>query len=85
MKKAETLLNLKEDKVRMFNQDVKVNLSSNGHYAVEIPPQEVYNFDNIENVLIFKKNDDKKKNRSKLVKLHKEFGHASSNNLKSKT
>ena len=82
LKKAETLLNLKEDKVRMFNQDVKVNLSSNGHYAVEILPEEVCNFDNVECVLVFEENDNIKKKRSKLVKLHKQFGHASSNNLK---
>ena len=82
LKKAETVLNLKEDKVRMFDQDIKVNLSSNGHYAVEIVPQEVCNFDNIESVLIFEESDDKKKKRVKLVKLHKQFGHASFNNLK---
>ena len=34
LKKAETLLNLKEDKVKMFNEDVDIHYSSNGHYAI---------------------------------------------------
>ena len=41
LKKAETLLNLKEDKVKMFNEDVDIHYSSNGHYAVRILPEKV--------------------------------------------
>ena len=39
LKKAKTLLNLKE--VKMFNEDVDVHYSSNGHYAVRILPEKV--------------------------------------------
>ena len=58
-------------------------MSTNGHYAVEILPEKVCNFDSIEHCLIFENDDDKYKKRSKLVKLHKQFGHTAPNNLKS--
>ena len=83
LKKAETLLNLKEDKVKMFNEDIDVHYSSNGHYAVRILPEKVCNFNDGEHVLIFENDDSIKKKKAKLIKLHKQFGHASSNNLKS--
>ena len=67
----------------MFNENINICLSSNGHYAVEILPKKVCNFDNIEQVLIFEDDDNNKKKQSKLTKLHNQFGHASSNNLKS--
>ena len=35
----QTVLNLKEDRLRMFNEDIDMCLSSNGHYAVEILPK----------------------------------------------
>ena len=82
LKKAETL-NLKEGKVKMFNEDVDIHYSSNGHYAVRILPEKVFNFNDIEHVLIFENDDSIKKKKEKLIKLHKQFGHASSNNLKS--
>ena len=62
---------------------IYVCMSTNGHYAVEILPEKVFNFDSIEQCLIFETNDDKYKKHSKLVKLHKQFGHAAPNNLKS--
>ena len=40
-------------------------------------------FNDIENVLIFENDDSIKKKKAKLIKLHKQFGHASANNLKS--
>ena len=42
----------------------------------------VCNYDSIEHVLIFEDNDNNKKKKSKLIKLHKQSGDASSNNLK---
>ena len=50
---------------------------------MEILPKKLCNFDNIEHVLIFEGDDNNKKRHSKLIKLHKQFRHASSNNLKS--
>ena len=75
MKKAGTVLNLQND-IEMFNEDME----SNGHYAINILPDEAWNFDNIEQVLIFEDESDKSKIQ-KITKLHKQFGHASSRNL----
>ena len=48
LKKVDTYKNIKEDKVRMFDQDINVCMSSNGHYAVKILPEKVSNLDSIE-------------------------------------
>ena len=34
----------------MFNEDMEVTTSNNGHYAISILPDETFNFDNIEQV-----------------------------------
>lgn len=39
LKKAQTVLNLKEDRLRMFNEDIDICLPSNRHYTVEILPK----------------------------------------------
>ena len=48
LKKAGTRLNLQNDNNKMFNEDVEVTTSNNGHYAINILPDEIYNFDNVE-------------------------------------
>ena len=35
-KKADTYLNIKDDKIKMFDEDIDVCVSTNGHYAVNI-------------------------------------------------
>ena len=40
----QTVLNLKEDRLRMSNEDIDMCLSSNGHYAVEILPKKSMQF-----------------------------------------
>ena len=77
LKKADTCINTKDEKFQMLGQDINVCMSTNGHYAVEILPKNICNFDSIEHCLIFEIDDDKCKKRSKLAKLHKQFGHAS--------
>ena len=66
---------------RMFDQGVDVSMSTNGHYAVEIIPEKACNFDN--HCLIFETDDDINLKHSKLLKLHKHFGDAYINHLKS--
>ena len=34
LKKADTYINIKDDKVQMFDQDINVCMSTNGHHAV---------------------------------------------------
>lgn len=70
LKKAHTLLDLKEHIVRTFKQDVKIFLSSRGHYAAKILPHQVYNFDTIEHVLISVYDDEDEKKHIKLIKFY---------------
>ena len=81
LKKAGTVLNLQNDNIKMFNEDVEVTTSNNGHYAINILPDEICNFDDIEQVLIFEDDETEKSKIQKVIKLHKQFGHASSRNL----
>ena len=81
MKKAGTELKLQNDSIKMFNEDMEVTASNNGHYAINILPDETCNFDNIEEVLIFEEDESDKSKIQKIIKLHKQFGHASSKDL----
>ena len=81
LKKADTVLNIKNDTTKMFGQNIPIESSFNGHYSISILPEITSNFDDIEQVLIFEENETVEEKRKKLTKLHKQFGHASSNNL----
>ena len=65
----------------MFNEDVDITTSYNGHYAISLLPEESCNFNEIEQVLIFEEDETDKSKFQKTVKLHKQFGHASAKNL----
>ena len=41
----------------MFNQDIEVTTSNNRHYAVSILPDKTCNFENTEQVLIFREDE----------------------------
>ena len=55
LQKAHTVLDLKNDKVKMFNKNVDFKLSTNGHDAVNILPNNVSNFQETEQILILEK------------------------------
>ena len=65
----------------MFNQKIQTENSFNSHYSMSILPDLTSNFDEIEEVLIFEDNDTLESKQKKVKKLHRQFGHASSNNL----
>ena len=65
----------------MFNEDMEMATSGNGHYAINILPDETCNFDNIEQVLVIEEDEVDKSEIQKIIKLHKQIGHASSRNL----
>ena len=81
LKKADTVLNIKNDTIKMFGQNIPIESSFNGHYSISILPEITSNFDDIEQVLIFEESETVEEKRKKLTKLHKQFGHASGNNL----
>ena len=57
LKKADTVLNIKNDKIKMFGQNIPVESCFNGHYFISILPEIMSNFDDTEQVLIFKENE----------------------------
>ena len=56
-------------------------MSSNGHYAVKVIPEKTLHFYQIEKVLIFEECDDQAM-KNKIEKLHRQFGHATSENMR---
>ena len=81
LKKAHTVLNIKNDKIKIFGQNIPVEPSFNGHYSISILPEITSDFDDIKRVLILKENETIEEKRKKLTKLHKQFGHVSISNL----
>ena len=82
LKKAGTILNMQSDKAVMFDQDIQLHLSTNGHYAVEIFPKNEVNSNKCENVLMFDINTSQQSKIKCMDKRHKQFGHASAENLR---
>ena len=83
LKKVETVLNLKNDNIKMFNEDVDITTLFNGHGAIKILLDETCNFDDTEKVLIFQEDETDKSKFYKIITLHNQFGYASENNLES--
>lgn len=105
MKRAGTVLDMENDKALMFNQPVKLDFTSSGHYCVNIMDRkdktiqsddqilvaaedtsneqmfedEEYECD--EEILTISENMNKAEKQKMLVKLHRQFGHASSDRL----
>ena len=63
-----TFHSVKAWRVRMFDLNINVIMSTNGPYAVDILPEKEWNFDLIENCLIFETDDDQHKKNSKTSK-----------------
>ena len=85
LKKANTVLNVSNNEIKVFNQKIQTKNSFNGHYSISMLSDPTSNFEEIEEVLIFfEDNDTLESKQKKVKKLHRQFGHAPSNNLKCK-
>lgn len=81
LKDSESQLDLKNDIVTMFDEHLKLETTSNGHYYINLLPTEdlpragadVFSAIDIE---------EKLTNKKDLIRLHRQFGHASSEKLK---
>ena len=84
LKRAGTILDLNKDKAIMFAKPVNLNFTSSGHYCIDICKDQNSYQDCMESVLkldeIENMNYDEKKKT--LLKLHRQFGHASADKLK---
>ena len=84
LKRAQTVIDLNSDKVSMFGKQVEIQLTSSGHYCVNILNAEdksKLEVDFKEVVLITSNTATKQNKRDILLKLHIQFGHPSSNRL----
>ena len=82
LKKANTLTDLQNDKVTMFDEDIDIQLSSNGYYAIDILPTDTCSFNDINEVLIFENFRSEFEKIKVLTKIHKQFAHASIENMR---
>ena len=82
LKKANTSIDLQNDKVTMFEEDIDIKLSSNGHYATDILPTDIYSFNDVNEVLIFENYRSEFEKIKVLTKAHKQFRHASIENMR---
>ena len=81
LKKAGACLDLKNDKALMFGQEIQLQLTSSGHYCVDIKSakdfeRKPYLLSSHE-VLMINDEMNPSEKKKKLVKLHKQFGHSS--------
>ena len=71
LKKYDTVLNIKNHKIKMSAQSIPVESSFNGHYSISILTEITSNFDDTQQILIFEENETIEEKRKMLIKLHK--------------
>uniref|UniRef100_A0AAV2MPS7 Integrase catalytic domain-containing protein n=1 Tax=Knipowitschia caucasica TaxID=637954 RepID=A0AAV2MPS7_KNICA len=81
LKRAGTILDMENDRVVMFKQTVPLELTSSGHYCVDIRDEHAEVSCNESQVLVVTGEMSTKEKRKVLLKLHKQFGHASAERL----
>ena len=83
LKKADTVLDLKNDTAEMFGKPVKLHFNSSGHYCIDISNNgnEEHNVPESIVLLIDASMGENEKKKI-LIKLHQQFGHYSTNRLK---
>ena len=83
LKRADTVLDLKNDTAEMFGEPVKLHFTSSGHYCIDISNDESAEHNVPEStVLLIDENMDENRKKKILSKLHQQFGHSSANRLK---
>ena len=82
LKRAHCKIDFVHDKVFMFGEEVPVKISRSGHYCVPLTNDDKQ--ETIHNILFTSpiNPDDDKANQKKVLKLHKQFAHPSSDRLK---
>ena len=89
LQRAGTILNLQEDTAVMFDQQIRLELTSNGHYCIDILKD--YDADkndiletsiDTKDILVVNEQMSDKEKRTIFEKLHKQFGHASTDRIK---
>ena len=77
LKRAGTVLRLNEDKAEIFGNEINLDCTSSGHYALEVKDwknEEVKGSED-EDILINELSQDYQSKAKQLVKIHKQFAH----------
>ena len=81
LKKAEACLDSENDKALMIGQEIQLQLTSSGHYCVNIRSAKDFERKpyllNTHEILIINDEMNPSEKKKKLVKVHKQFGHSS--------
>ena len=71
---------MNEDKATIFGEEVVLHQSTSGHYCIDILP--TFTTDNTcQEVLVLETDLPYKEKLSQITKIHKQFGHASCENM----
>ena len=83
LKKAGTVLDMENDRAVMFKQQIPLEFTSSGHYCVDIRDNDntTHRVTGEDEVLTVTENMSPTEKRKVLLKLHKQFGHASADRL----
>lgn len=84
LKKAGTVLDVKNDKITMFDRDIELQCTSDGHYCVNLRPGGVVKSSqepDESTVLAVVQTMDEGDRKKALMKLHSQFGHCSAERL----
>ena len=81
LKKTKALVDIANDKITIFDKEINLYVSTSGHYCINIPPTEREK-ENYEKVLILEKDLPNKEKNSQIIKMHKQFGYVSVDNIK---
>ena len=81
LKKAKTVIDMENDKTIIFDRKIDFYFSTSGHYCIDIYPRNGET-NNYEEVMILKKELSENRKKSQVIKIHKQFGHASTENIK---
>ena len=80
LKRCNMIIDLPNDKAKVFDRDIDLQSTTSGHYCINILPD--FNFDEkTEIVLILENELPNDKKRHQMMKIHKQFGHATADNI----
>ena len=82
LRRAEAVLDMSNDKATMFHQPVELNYTSTGHYCIDICCKQEAKDDEESEILLLEGKLNENEKKQTILKLHKQFGHASAENLK---
>ena len=83
LQKAGTVLDLKNDTAEMFGKPIQLDLTSSGHYCINILDDDSSDDKDREDIALMVTNELNGKEKKRIIsKLHKQFGHASSERLR---